>query len=394
MVSELLNQIVWGDALEVLPRIEDEAIDLVLTDPPYFLDKMDNNWTHEKVSSTNHHYAVKSLPAGMKFDRQQGKRFYEWYLKVSREVHRLLKPGGFFFSFSSPRLYHRMACAVEDAGFSIRDCFIWLYTQNQVKAMGLDHFIRRLPVDEEAKAALRQMLNGWKTPQIKSCFEPIVMAQKQYDRTLLNNMVRHGVGLLNTTLRIGQDMFPSNVFTTERIHPRIDKHFLLPKPTKEEKGEYNTHKTVKPVAICEYLIQLSTFCRGAVVLDPFVGSGTTAVAAKRLGRKFIGIETNREYVDIALRRLQETKAPRRPVSSPALSEVEGPPLSPVEGHAPARESKGLGVRRKASGKGARTRAGGLPLQPDYRPDAAAPARFHLPSALRPSAEKRGRDRAV
>jgi site-specific DNA-methyltransferase (adenine-specific) len=312
MVTELLNQIIRGDALEVLPRIQDGAIDLVLTDPPYFLDKMDNNWTHEKVSSTKHHYAVKSLPAGMKFDREQGKRFYEWYLRVSGEVHRVLKPGGFFFSFSSPRLYHRMACAVEDAGFLIRDCFIWLYTQNQVKAMSLDHFIRKMDADEETKARLSEMLEGWKTPQIKSCFEPIVMAQKQHEETFLSNMLEYGVGLLNTRVRIGRNMFPSNVFTTESIHSHIDKHFLLPKPTREEKGGYNTHKTVKPVAICEYLIQLTTFSRDAVVLDPFVGSGTTAVAAKKLGRNFIGIETNREYVEIALRRLEEAMPPERP----------------------------------------------------------------------------------
>lgn len=303
----MINHIICGDAMEILHSIENNTMDVVLTDPPYFLDKMDNNWNHEAISSTKYQHAVKSLPAGMKFDREQGKRFYTWYLEISKELYRVLKPGGFFFSFSSPRLYHRMTCAVDDAGFSIRDCFIWLYTQNQVKAMSLNHFIDRLDSDQETKVKLKERLNGWKTPQVKSCFEPIVMAQKQCDRTFLNNILKHNVGLLSTMVKIGQNMFPSNVLAIEGIGEVIDKYFLLQKPTREEKGKYNIHKAVKPLAICEYLIQLSAFSDDAVILDPFVGSGTTAVAAKRLGKRFIGIDSNRQYVDIALKRLEDIK---------------------------------------------------------------------------------------
>ncbi|MGB9590765.1 MAG: DNA-methyltransferase, partial [Candidatus Hydrothermia bacterium] len=252
---------------------------------------------------------VKYLPPGMKFDKEQGKRFYEWYLKISKEIYRVLKPGGFFFSFSSPRLYHRMASAVDDAGFLIRDCFIWLYVQNQPKAMSLDHFIDRLDCDGETKSTLKEKFSGWKTPQVKSCFEPIVMAQKDYEKTFLNNMLKHEVGLLNTNLRIGkgEDMFPANVVTLERITELLDKHFLVGKPEKKERGDFNTHRTVKPLAICEYIIRLTTFASSAIVLDPFVGSGTTAVAAKRLGRRFIGIDVNPEYVEIARKRLDDSE---------------------------------------------------------------------------------------
>jgi len=80
-------------------------------------------------------------------------------------------------------------------------------------------------------------------------------------------------------------MYPANVFTISSINELIDRAFLLPKPTKKEKGEYNDHKTVKPLAICEYLINLSAFSENAVVLDPFIGSGTTAVAAKKTWKK-------------------------------------------------------------------------------------------------------------
>lgn len=304
--KEFINKIICADTMAMLPKIESDSIDVVLTDPPYFLDKMDNNWKDDAVSKlTDYCKTIKSLPPGMKFDREQGKRFYSWYFEISKEILRVLKPGGFFFSFSSPRLYHRMACAIDDVGFEIRDVFMWLYTQNQAKAMGLDHLIKKMSVEEKAKKQIKDRLNGWKTPQIKSCFEPIAMAQKPTDGTYLNNMIKHEVGLFNTNAKLGENMYPANVFTVDKMNELIDRTFLLPKPTKKEKGDYNDHKTVKPLAVCEYLIKLSAFSKDAVILDPFVGSGTTAVAAKKLSRNYIGIDANEKYVKIAEKRLSE-----------------------------------------------------------------------------------------
>lgn len=304
MLEEYINEIIHGDAMKVLDKMPDNTIDIVLTDPPYFLDKMDNNWDDEEISKEFNEYAVKSLPPGMKFDREQGVKLYNWFYKVSIKLKRILKPGGFFFSFSSPRLYHRIASAVDDAGFLLRDSFIWLYTQNQPKAMSLNHFIDKMEVDSATKEKLKKELDGWKTPQIKSCYEPIIVAQKDYEETFLNNIRKHKVGLFNTKVEIGNNMFPSNILIVDGISPILDRYFLVSKPDVEEKGEYNTHKTVKPVVICEYLIKLSTFSDDAIILDPFVGSGTTAVAAKKLGFNFIGIDINEEYVEIANKRLE------------------------------------------------------------------------------------------
>lgn len=302
-----INKIICGDAHQLLLGLEENSIDLVLTDPPYFLDKLDENWNPEKVANEKNQYVIKSLPAGMKFDREQGKRFYEWFLEISKKIYKILKPGGFFFSFSSPRLYHRMASAVDDAGFKIRDCFLWIYTQNQPKAMSLNHFIDKLEADEKTKGKIKNQLAGWKTPQIKSCFEPIVVAQKAKTGTFLKNILESEVGLFNTRIKVGQNMFPSNILIVDSIDEIMDKHFLIKKPTKKEKGEFNSHLTVKPVSLCEHIIKLSTFSKNAIVFDPFIGSGTTAIAAKNLDRKFIGFDINPEYVKLALKRIKRTQ---------------------------------------------------------------------------------------
>lgn len=299
------NKIIHADALLFLKKLKPQSIDMVLTDPPYFLDKMDQNWSPSQVHSQKNQQIVASLPAGMKFSRKQGKQFYEWYFKISKELFRVLKPGGFFFSFSSPRLYHRMACAVDDAGFELRDCFIWLYTQNQAKAMSLHHFINKKPLSSREKSRLNKTLKGWKTPQVKSCYEPIAMAQKPLDKTYLKNFVQHGVSLINTQVKQGvlQNMFASNVVTHQYMSPKLDEVFLAEKPKKNEKGWFNHHKTVKPLSVCRYLISLAAQ-KGSVVLDPFIGSGTTAVACRELGRNFIGVELHQQYIDIALKRLK------------------------------------------------------------------------------------------
>jgi site-specific DNA-methyltransferase (adenine-specific) len=303
MTQSPIDQIIHGNALKVLDKLDSESIDLVLTDPPYFLDGFDDQWDTKRMAKNYKYYAVESMVPGMKFDHEQGKRLYKWFLKVSRKLFRVLKPGGFAFVFASPRLYHQVTCAMDDAGFNIRDCFLWLYTQNQPKAMGLQHFVRKLDIPEKEKLTMLDKLNGWKTPQIKSCFEPIAVAQKPYEGTLLKNFLAHNVGLFNTTVQVGQNMFPSNVLLVEKIDEYLDRYFLIPKPTRKEKGTTNIHFTVKPLLLCQHLIQLASV-PNAIILDPFVGTGTTCVAAKSLGRHYIGIETQKDYVDIALKRLQ------------------------------------------------------------------------------------------
>ena len=194
---------------------------------------------------------------------------------------------------------------MEDAGFQIRDEMIWLYTQSRAKAQGMDRFIHKAKgIAAADQAHLRRQLAGWKTPQLRCNHEPICLAQKPLQGTFLANQIKYGVGLVNTSPKVGDGKFVSNVVSTGTVSDEIDRHFLVPKPTKDEKGDYNTHKTVKPLELFRHLILLTT-APGALVLDPFIGSGTTALACRQLGRDFIGMEMNEEYLAIAERRLDD-----------------------------------------------------------------------------------------
>lgn len=283
-----------GDALKLLPELPSESVDLVLTDPPYFLSGLDDAWDSRAVVRRTQRQAVGHLPPGMRFDPEAGRRLQAWYGTVSQELFRILKPGGFFFSFASPRLVHRMALAVEEAGFWLRDTFLWVYPEGRAKGASLERFA---PEGERGK------LSGWKTPQVRGNYEPILVAQKPPRGTLVRNFLQHGVGLFDFRARLEGGRAPSNVLATEEVEglPRI---FLVPKPRKGEKGAYNPHPTVKPLALLRHLVRLA--CpEGGVVLDPFLGSGSTAVAAAIEGRRYLGIEKNPEYLEVARRRIEE-----------------------------------------------------------------------------------------
>jgi hypothetical protein len=99
--------------------------------------------------------------------------------------------------------------------------------------------------------------------------------------------------------------FLRGITTTQNQHGDsggASRFFYCAKASRKERGEFNKHPTVKPIALMEYLIKLVTPPEG-IVLDPFLGSGTTALAALNLGRFFIGIELNEEYCEIARRRV-------------------------------------------------------------------------------------------
>lgn len=299
------GRVIFGNAFEKLSEIPDGSVDAFITDPPYFLDGMGDSWKENMVKrNSTKNQTVTSLRSGMKFDKKQGVEFQEYMNRMAEIALKKLKPAGWFIAFSAPRLYHRLAVGVEDAGFEIRDMWQWLYTQNQMKAMGLNRQLNKdvENLSEKELEKLSEELMSWKTPQVKSCFEPIVLAQKPREGTFYENWKKHHIGLVNVKSGVGSnsDKDTSNVISTEEISEIIDQTFLVGKPTKKEKGE-STHLSVKPMSLMEHLVTI-TVPEGGTVIDPFNGSGTTGIAAVKNFRKFIGFENNEGYFNESLER--------------------------------------------------------------------------------------------
>jgi len=132
-------RLINGDCLEVLDSLEAGSIDTCITDPPYGLGFMGNSWDR----------------AGIAFNPDT------W-----RRVRRVLKPGAFLLCFGGTRTFHRVTAAIEDGGFEIRDCMVWLYAQGLPKSYNLQ--IRGW--------------RGWGTG-LKPAWEPIVVAMKPLNGT-------------------------------------------------------------------------------------------------------------------------------------------------------------------------------------------------------------------
>lgn len=293
-----------NDCMAELNKLNDNSIDCVITDPPYFIDKLDNTWSSDMVNNDVKNSHVKHLPKGMKFNKSQVKSLYDYYLELSKLLFKKMKPGAYFLSFSSPRLYHAIAMSCEIAGFEIRDMINWTYTQSMPKGMSISHVIKKMKIPEEEKVKLIEEYKNYKTPQIRSCFEPICVAMKPIGKlTFIKNELQFKTGLLDFSQKVGVngDRVPANIITTEEYNETYDKNFLVSKPSKSEKGENNTHITVKPVELMEHLIRLFSK-KESLVVDPFLGSGTTAVACKNTNRKCVGVEINKEYYNICVDR--------------------------------------------------------------------------------------------
>lgn len=273
----------------------------------------------------------------------------------ARQAFRVLKPGGHMLVFCGPRTYHRMAAGVEDAGFEIRDQLQWLFGSGFPKSLNIEKAgagekwsgwgtalkpanepicLARKPLSEKTVAAnvLKHGTGGLNIDGTR--IEGV--------KPLLKN-ISHGEGMFGLGSRsrsetTNEGRFPSNVIFDEAAAEVLDEQsgilksgamkniksdtlgfhgggsgaewnhdassggasrfFYVAKASKSDRGNGNTHPTVKPIKLMEYLIKLVT-PPGGTVLDPFAGSGTTGIAAANLGFDFIGIELNAEYFKIA-----------------------------------------------------------------------------------------------
>jgi len=317
-----------GDCIEEMQKLIDDGVqvDSVVTDPPYHLQSIVKRFGKEGSAPAQEGTdgAFSRASKGFMGKEWDGGdiafRPETWELAL-----KLLKPGGHLLAFSASRNYHRMAVAIEDAGFEIRDQLMWLYGSGFPKSHNLG--------------------DGWGTA-LKPAHEPIVMARKPLsEKSIADNILKHGTGGINIDgSRVEGGRFPANVMhdgseevvsgfphtKSGTLSPDMNikestgwsggskadrvkntfignegsaaRFFYCPKVSKSERGEDNTHPTVKPQELMKYLCRLVT-PKGGTLLDPFMGSGSTGMAAKDEGFKFIGIEREKEYFEIAEKRI-------------------------------------------------------------------------------------------
>jgi len=192
-----------GNSKQILPTLPENSIDSIVTDPPYELGFMGKSWDSTGVAND---------------------------VDLWKEVLRVLKPGGYLLSFGGSRTYHRMAVAIEDAGFEIRDQIMWVYGSGFPKShnisKGLDkqegiwrgragevkteniamsgpNYKRTLMQPPSTPAA--KQWDGWGTA-LKPAHEPIVLARKPFTGTVVNNVLTYGVGGINIDeARVGSE---------------------------------------------------------------------------------------------------------------------------------------------------------------------------------------------
>jgi site-specific DNA-methyltransferase (adenine-specific) len=300
-MSKLFN----GDCLEKLGEIQSAYVDAIITDPPYGLSFMDKKWDYDVPS-----------------------------VAIWKECLRVIKPGGHLLSFSSARTYHRMACNVEDAGFEIRDQIMWVYGsgfpkgKTQLKPShepivmarkgGKKQELRiddcRVPGKLEGDPNRFKKCDGGRFVDLKK--ESVVRSEGRWPANLIHDGSEEVINLF-PEVKTG-DLKPYKRTTKSNIYERnfnenstyiskgsngsAARFFYCAKASNSDRGKGNNHPTVKPIDLMRYLIRL--VCPvGSVVLDPFMGSGTTGKAALEEGMEFIGIEQSAEYMDISKKRL-------------------------------------------------------------------------------------------
>ena len=196
----MINKVYLGDCLEVLKTLEESSVDSIVTDPPYELGFMGKSWDNTGIANNK---------------------------EMWREAMRVLKPGGHLLAFSGTRTYHRMAVAIEDAGFEVRDMIEWVYGSGFPKSrnIGLDVDKRNGVTKNRGKAFVvagqsgqrdkdtggdlvpgsntmgayvaQNEWSGWGTA-LKPAHEPICMARKPLaEKTVARNVLKYGTGGIN-----------------------------------------------------------------------------------------------------------------------------------------------------------------------------------------------------
>jgi site-specific DNA-methyltransferase (adenine-specific) len=333
-MSEIETDVIHtGDCFDVVGQLPDNSVHAVVTDPPYGLAFMGKSW-----------------------DDFEPKEYQQWCEKWASKVLRVLKPGGHLLAFSGNRTHHRLFTGVGDAGFEIRDTITWHYgggfpknNDTQLKpateyvVMGRKKYDGTVSdcVDEHGTGKL----NIYET-RVGGGSDDGREGEESSERRYTDD------GSTDFSVKPGprggsdEGRHPANVVFDESAGVRLDgevgelssgepvdgdiqdkddrsvygdhggeyehtgfgdsggpsRFFYTSKASRSERTEggaiVNDHPTVKPVDLMEWLVKLVTF-EGQTLLDPFCGSGTTCKAAKAVNRRFVGVEKQEKWADVA-----------------------------------------------------------------------------------------------
>ena len=286
-------QLYNDDCLKAIPKILDNSIHLFLSDIPYGInfEKWDilhnnkNNALLKPVTSINNkNFKTRGKPINgwSKADKNIGLEYEIWCKKWSKLLFPKMVTGSSLFIFSSRRNLHRVINSFESNNFVLKDIISWKRKKFITKAQKLSNVLKKRKLSQEEK-----IWQGWRIGNLAPSWESIIFFTKPYKigSTITDTILENKVGGLNMKECSINGKLPSNTL-----------EFDL------DKNEKKYHPTQKPIKLLEFLIKLTTI-PNQVVLDSFMGSGSTGVACKNLNRKFIGIELDKDYFNIAKDRI-------------------------------------------------------------------------------------------
>lgn len=287
------SRVVCEDSVAFLRTLPDESVDMILSDIPYGIGLDDWDVLHANKNSAYMGSSQAQRDAGKVFkkrrkpingwsaaDQEIPREYYQWCSEWAREWFRVLRPGASVMVFAGRRLAHRCMTALEDAGMNVRDTLAWVRPRAVFRA-------QRLSVVYQKRGDLAEAArwDGWRVGNLRPNFEPILWCFKPYSVTIADNMLDHWVGAINT------QRFEELTGSTENVL----RFGFAP-------GESGHHEAQKPLSLLRVLIELCTV-ENQLVLDPFAGSGSTAVAAAQLSRRFLAVERDEKMCETARERL-------------------------------------------------------------------------------------------
>lgn len=301
----MMDKVILGNSIEILKEFSDNSVHAIISDIPYGIGYDDWDVLHHNTNTAYGGASSAQMAAGGVFkrrgkplngwseaDKRIPQEYQTWCSLWASDWLRILKPGGSCFVFAGRRYAHRCITALEDAGFTFKDMLSWEKDFAPHRAQRLSAIYERRNDEVDAKK-----WNGWRVANLRPLFEPILWFQKPYKTggTIADNVLENELGAWNEAAL--------KTYSTRTEGVGVVSNILKVQTTAEDHGK---HIAQKPLKLMELLVSLVTV-EGQVVLDPFMGSGTTCLAAKRLGRHYIGIDADPTSVQMALERLDDVQ---------------------------------------------------------------------------------------